>query len=472
MRAHHSFDSAYEPPGSHPALDDLRHRLAELDAKQLVDLLLHLASGGEGLYERIETLALSPTEGSRAQAALLDRLERLTDVDDYYTDREARDYADQLDRWIDDVAHAFLPNDPRAACDLLEQFIRADQEIIESVDDSDGDAGSTFRRACELWHRAAGLDPGDEDWVSRVYSLYGGNAYGLRDSLLDHAGPHLPEFELRRLVGLFEEQATRIAEDDDRYARGAALAAIGQIAGTLCDASLYEDTVRMRSPEPNSLQAISIARCYLEFGPAEKAIEWLEKHRGEERFDRERLELLAEAYDRLGDRDRLIAMRREISEKSLSREALDDLFAVLPRSEHVATRQSAIDRARSATDTIAAARLLLHLGESGQAAEAIVRGREEFESTFFGDLLELARELRKAGESLAEIVCYRVLIAQILDRGRSKAYHHAVDYVRHLEAMDRSFSDYAALDTNARFMDELRAAHGRKYSFWQQLDAR
>ena len=174
----------------------------------------------------------------------------------------------------------------------------------------------------------------------------------------------------------------------------------------------------------------------------------------------------------MGHRDQLVAVRRELSGRSLSIEAFDELVAVLPEAEHVAARQAAIERARSSEDPVAAARLLLHLGDAAGSAELLIGRREVLKASFYGHLLELARELREAGESLAEVVCYRVLILQILDEGRSKAYHHAVDYVLQLDAIDRSFSSYAGLATHAAFTKELRAAHRRKSSFLRQLDER
>ncbi len=465
-----SLESANNAPGDHPALSELRTQLEEFDAPRLVDLLLHLASDGVELHDRIQTLSGPPSERAKVRTKLRKRLDRIKNVDDYYTYCEAPSYVAQIESWIEDVAHAFLPGDARSACDLLEEFIRADQQIIESVDDSDGAAGDTFRRACGLWHVAAALDPSDEDWVIRLHSLYGTNDYGVRDALLDHAGPHLPEPELRRLLRLFRDQAERYHGNEFRCERGTALTAMGQIAGTLRDAGLYEDVVKMRSPEPNALQAISIAKRYLAFGPVEKAIEWLEMHERDERSDRERLELLAEAYGQAGHREKVMTTRRVISEQSMSRAALDELLRVLPPAERAAARRSAIERATAGGKPVPATRLLFHLGEGERAAQVILRDRGELESAFYGDLLELAQDFSKVGESLAEIVCYRILLVQILDQGRSKAYHHAADYARHLEAADRTVSDYGDLTTHTAFMEEMRATHGRKYSFWRRLE--
>ncbi len=77
---------------------------------------------------------------------------------------------------------------------------------------------------------------------------------------------------------------------------------MGQVARALHDAALYKHSVRIRSPRPNFLQAEDIAAQYLEFGPVERAVEWLTRSQDpSDRHARERLDLLAKAYEKPGN---------------------------------------------------------------------------------------------------------------------------------------------------------------------------
>lgn len=81
-------------------------------------------------------------------------------------------------------------------------------------------------------------------------------------------------------------------------------------------------------------------------------------------------------------------------------------------------------------------------------------------------------ELREAGESIAEVACDRILVLQIVEAGRSKAYHHTAGSPLHLDALDRAISGNASPVDHATFAKELRAAHSRKHSFWKLVDER
>ena len=143
------------------------------------------------------------------------------------------------------------------------------------MDDSNGSIGDAFRRACASWHRAAAALPADPAWVERVHELHAGNEYGTRDAILDEAATRLSELELRRLARIYEQEAESAPRDDRSHRALTATTAMGQVACALGDVALYERSVRIRSPQPNSLQAAEIEKQYLRFGPVERAVEWL-----------------------------------------------------------------------------------------------------------------------------------------------------------------------------------------------------
>ena len=145
------------------------------------------------------------------------------------------------------------------------------------------------------------------------------------------------EPDLRRLAELYEREA-EATRDDEGYESLAASAAMGQVACALEDAELYERSVRIRSPRPNALQALGIADKYVRFGPVETAIAWLEQAE-DDRRDHERLELLVQAHERLGDREALTQARRQLWERSLSAEAFEAHAALLPAKARRAARR-------------------------------------------------------------------------------------------------------------------------------------
>jgi len=235
--------------------------------------------------------------------------------------RQSREFAAELSGWLADVGDGLVETDPDAALGLLEEFIGSDGRILGRVDDSNGLIGDAFRLACGMWHRAASKLPASPDWVKRVYDLHADNDYGVRDALLDEAALRLSELELRRLAKTYEEEAgtppTRPDNSERDWQAHSAATSMGQVALALKDAALYEKSLRIRSPQLNTIQATKVAEKYVAFGPVEKAVSLLEFSQSDDR-DLGQLDVLAEAYEKLGDSAKLRETRKRLFERSVS----------------------------------------------------------------------------------------------------------------------------------------------------------
>lgn len=451
--------------------DELRAKLAKIEATALADFLVRLTDKDEGLRERVETLA-QQEEPAAVAASLERRLKRFRSGRAFISYGESGDFARELEAWLDDVETQLLAAEPEKAWKLIDRFIRADEQILGRADDSNGSIGDAFRRACGLWHRAAAGLAADPAWVERVYELHAGNGYGVRDAILDEAATRLSEIELRRLARIYEQEAESAPSDDKSYQALSASTAMGQVARVLGDAALYERSVRILSPRPNSLQAAKIAEQYLRFGPVERAVEWLTRSDDarSERVGDERLDLLAQAYERLGDREALLDVRRRLAERSLIAELFSEYAALLPSDERETARRQALERAERSNDPITAGAFLLDLGEEERAAALVLRLRDRLSAAYYASLLSLAQRFEKAGHPLPAVACYRALTDQILAEGRRKAYGHAKRYVDRLSVLDSSVGDYRDLATHVRYMAHLRERHRRKFSFWQLFE--
>ncbi len=448
--------------------DELRAKLAKIERGVLVDFLVRLAEHDEAPGERVALLA-QRDEPLAVAASLEQRLKRFRNGRSFISYAKSGEFARELDAWLDDVEHFLLAPAPDKAWKLIDRFIRSDAKIFERSDDSTGSIGDCFRQACGLWHRAAAALPADPAWVERVHELHAGNDYGARDAILDEAATLLPEFELRRLARIYEQEARSGPDEHERYRSIHAAAAMGQVARALGDAALYERAIRIGSPQPNHLQAADIAEQYLRFGPVERAIEWLTRPEDVE-AGHERLELLARAHEQLGHREALLDVRRRQCERSLDATLFAAYAALLPAGEQETARQQALERAERSDAPVAACLFLLALGERERAAALVLRGRNRLVAASYGELLAIARRFEQNGHPLPAVACYRALTDQILAAARSKAYGHAKRYVDHLFVLDSQVGDYRDLMTHARYVAHLREHHRRKSGFWQQFE--
>ncbi len=410
----------------------------------------------------------SKPEATPYAASLERRLKRFASSRSFIPYLESRDFALELRDWLDDVETHVLRADPGAGWKLIDRFIRADERILGRADASDGAIGDAFRHACSLWHRAAAAFPADPVWVERVYELHAGNDYGTRDALLDEAGALLSELDLRRLARIYEREAEASPGDEDDHRALCATAAMGQIACVLRDSVLYERSVRIRSPRPNSLQAENIAEQYLRFGPVERALEWLIRFEDEsEPTSEERLDLLARVYEKLGKVEALVDVRQRLAEHSLSGERFAEYASLLSPAAREAARKQALERAERSNDPAGAALFLLDLGAPDRASALVLRHQERLTSSYYEPLLALAKRLEKLQLPLPAVTCYRALADQILERGRSNAYRHAKRYVDRSSALDAGVRGHRGFAIHAEYLARLRERHGRKFSFWK-----
>jgi hypothetical protein len=299
-----------------PTIERLRPRLAAASKEELVALVERLASSSEETAARIDYL----TDPSAAAKGLQRRISALRGGRKFIAYDDTRKVGAEMATIAEDIRADVLPWDPERAAGLAEKLFCLDQVILDRADDSDSRLADELRAACVLWLdtasavRASNPDL-STDWAAVLFEFYQANDYGVREPLLVDAHRLLHEEELRALAARFEDDTRRSmhaakagkVEHCDVFRSSSAM---GLVARALRDPKLYERSILVHSPEPNDLQANDIAKEYLACGDGTGALRWLRILSGESaRF--ERLDMLDQAYELLGDRDRQLEVRRE-----------------------------------------------------------------------------------------------------------------------------------------------------------------
>jgi hypothetical protein len=459
-----------------PTVERLRPRLAAATKEQLVALAERLASGSEELAMRIDYL----TDPSTAAKALQRRITALRGGKRFIAYGETREIAAELSTIAEDIRADILPRDPEKAAALAENLFRLDQVIFDRADDSDGLIGGELREACVLWLDAAAVVRATDtdsrtDWPATLYEFYQANDYGVREPLLEQAHRLLREDELRALATRFEDDARRTMEaakagTAERHRVFGSSSAMGLVARSLRDPQLYEQSIRVHSAEPNTLQANDIAEHYLVCGDGAGALRWLDGPAAEN-AQFQRLDLLDRAYELLGDRDRQIEIRRELYRRAPGIHSYRALEEILPVADRSALRVRACQDAKTNPHVASAAELLFALKEPALAEQVIVERSKELDGRNYTLLTALVKTAKANGQFLAAALIWRALIDAILARGYAKAYGHAARYLLELRALSANIADYRGHPSHDSYENALRLAHGRKVSFWGRLSA-
>ena len=186
----------------------LFERLAKVEPAKLARLLVELAAQDQTILEQVQFLLASgdTTAIAKAVRSTLRAWKRSPRFIHY---QEAFAFGEQLDRLLDSVEDGLLGPDPALALDLLEEFLQSDRWILERVDDSAGCIGTAYRRACQLFARAAAGVASPAAMAERIALLVEKDDYGVRHSLLEHVPKFLDGETIARLVDRWRKQAAQ-----------------------------------------------------------------------------------------------------------------------------------------------------------------------------------------------------------------------------------------------------------------------
>nr|USU34189.1 hypothetical protein NG677_11270 [Methylobacterium sp. OTU13CASTA1] len=464
--------------------------LTELGLDRLIRLVLD-ETGRNPAFKKLVTAAVAGLQGPEAVAALIDR--RLTALEraaGYIDWQKRRVFAADLDATLTTMVTELAPLDARAGLDRLLRFLAAAPGVLERVDDSNGQVHGVFDRAAEA-AAALGknLDPAEAAaFALRLVPMLEADGYGLVEDLLHGLIPGLSETACARLdAGLAEAVPPRPAKAKgaqawgQQVARGRTLRLRQMLADRRSDVDAFVALEREVAPErPDRTE---IAERLLGAGRLDEALDWVRRpqKRGlvvvtreqivtgqfdPEAPDRARIELEIRILDALGRGAEAQGLRWGQFERSLDAGMLRAHLAKLPDFEDEEALERAFAHAAAHPDPYRALHFFTHWPKPDRAARLVAA------HTWDGGRYEIlvpAAEALEASEPLAAARLYRLLVDDILERGRSAAYGHGARHLATLDALDARLDPGALVPDHAAYRAALRKTHGRKAAFWSQV---
>lgn len=236
------------------------------------------------------------------------------------------------------------------------------------------------------------------------------------------------------------------------------------------DAPLFERTRIASWGSLSTAACVDIACVYLESGDGNTALTWLEKVPDTESFmTAERDALLLEVFGRLGDAARQADTAWRIFRRSRSLPALERLLAILGSGQKDAVVGGEIANILAGKNlSLTDVAFLLAIGRLDEAETYLLKHAGQLNGDNYSQLLPLAETLEKDGRHLCASLLYRALLDSILRRAQTKIYPHGVRYLKKLDRLAGSVSDWRTIDTHSVYKTGLQLQHGRKSSFWSR----
>ncbi len=443
--------------------DHRKKRLRDLGADALAEALLKLANRDESAEVMVERLITTSKETLKHVKSKLSGLKRSRK---FISWRESANFARELEDVLQDIKAGV--DDSRTGAELMASFFETDRGTLAHCDDSSGHVGDVYRFAAKdlFVEYAARCD--DKEWLEElVFTLNRKDDYGVRDTLIDCATAYLPEPQIRSMIARLKTLADAETEE---YQKRHWLLGIESLARQIKDAALFEKTRIAAWGKPSTSACADIARVYLETGDAETALLWLERVPAKETFQTdERDQLLLQIYDLLGNREKQADVAWRIFRRLRCSDSLHALLAVIGQEKEEGVIRDEIQTiVRQKTLVLSDAAFLLEIGCFEEGEMYLLDRADQLNGDFYGSLVPLAEILEMEGRALGATMMYRALLDSILRRARTKTYPHGVRYLKKLDKLAQSISDWRYFDDHSIYSEHLQEKHRRKTSFWSR----
>jgi hypothetical protein len=442
---------------------DRKQKLIDLKATSLADALLELAAQSGVADDLVERLIATPTENIQRFRKKLTGLKRSRRFIDW---RESLRFARKLEVLLQDLKAGVT--DPLAGVKLVAAFYEADNSVLGNCDDSDGCVGDVFRYDAKELFVAFALRCTDKEKIAAILlKLNRKDDYGVRDALIDCAGDFLSEPVIRKMITKVQKRAD---DEKDEYQKRHHLMLVETMARQIKDAQLFEQTRIASWGKPSTAALVDIARVYLESGNVETAYSWLDKIPENEIFQSyERNQLLQEIYRKQGDDKKLTELLYRKFRSYHSSGTLQDLLAVIgnDKRDETISKEVVLILAKPIFCE-SDAEFLISVGKIEEAERLILERAEQLDGNYYGSLTSLAKTMESENRNLVATLIYRSLLISILERGYTKAYPHGVRYLKKLDKLALSITQWMKFDNHEMFKDQIYLSHGRKHSFWSK----
>ena len=454
-------------------MENLKEQLKKHSKAKLIEIIEKIYfQCNENIQSQIELQVLS-SEKDALINQMEEKLNQWQYMNHFIHYSETYYFSQEIASFTDILENQLLHKNPVKVLELSEELMKVSENIINNCDDSDGSIGWELQRVPITWLKAAGkLRKPEGGWFKKIIEIALDNDYGLKDRFLEHVDILLPEKEIRYLVNEFYQlinQHTKIEDEVYDYKLHSLRICIGELAIALKDPDLYKESVLIRSKKLNELQTQDVAEKYIEFGKPEMAIELINEINWEDRFKLDKLNLLAKCYEKLNNKDKLIEIKRTIYDHSPNKNSYNELIRLLPENKKADFQKQVLEDAMKLDNLTNAIQLLFALNRVDLAEKMIIEKADKLDG-FYGRLLELVDLFENDNRIIPQVILYRALLLDILDRAYSKAYKYAASYYKKLEQLNNQVEEFPEnIENNEDFQMFLEKRHGRKKAFWSKV---
>lgn len=416
-------------------IDDLA-KIIELFSRQNPDLekmIRNAAAGKDAAYEAI-----------KGDISSIKRSKR------FYDWRSREELYSQLENILENIRINIKT--PEKAIQLLVKFFALDSTCCNNCDDSDGGLGYEFNRhAIEVFVQFAPDYPDKEKLTQIIYELIEHNDYGCHDGVLENISQLLPAENIHSLLNKEYPQSYVLPD----------------LAFALNDAPLFEKL--LKESRPNELSKhdyYELAECYLNFGDAERALNYADKI-DNNYYSYENFTIHEKIYLSTDNKNALKNLYCEKFFKSPTELAIEKIKTAFGEEFFNTLAQQKLEEVHNSKEYRQTDFNFLMDYDTTENVENYVLERKDNLSGLYYETEDL-KKIKKVCSPLTQSIILRIPLNYYLDNARSKYYSSAAKHLKTLDVLATEITDWRGVEPHSEYKKELYEKHYRKYSFWEK----
>ncbi len=489
--------------------------LQALGAPRLAGLLLEISTGDAAARRRLR-LELAGSAGSADVARqVTKRLASIARARSFIDWQKIKPLVADLEVQRRAILDLVAPADPREAFELAWRLVGCADSVLSRSDDGSGRLAAVFEEAARdlgKLAQAARLEPGD--LAQRAFEALRTDRYDAWHELVPILAPQLgaPGLDaLRELLEAWHAKPVAILPDSERqvigwsssgkiyadqietsHRRSTAKLVLRQIADALGDVDGYLAQVEAGARKVPNVAA-GIARRLIEAGRPQEALDALEVATSHDddpdlaewdgeppdalEWEQARADALeweqarADALDALGRGEEAQAFRWERFAATLQPLHLRAFLRKLPDFDDFDAEQRATTHAMGHANVHQALHFLVAWPDLQRASQLVLARWRELNGNFY-TVLSPASDALDARHPLAATLLRRAMIDFALGQARTSRYRHAARHLRECASLAQRVAGFGDMPDHAAYERALRAAHGRKAAFWDEVASR
>lgn len=471
--------------------------LARLGADRLAALLLEVSTGDTAIKRRLRFELAGEAGAKEIAREIRKRLKTIAKARSFVDWSKTKVFVAELETQSRMILDKVVPEEPDEGFELLWQFVELAPSIYERCDDSSGNIGDVFYHACSQIGDVAlkaNIDP--LVLAQRVFGAIsdGNNDYGQFDGLIGYLGPALGDSGLEHLKSLTVEYGnqslpeTSNAKDNRMHLGGGRFGysldrdflrkkrerfvrtILEQIADQQGDVDAF---IAQQSGDTltNPQTAADIAKRLLTVDRATEALKYLDAVETDLtrswQFN-DWNDVRIETLDALSQDEVAKDFIWECFKTTLRTDYLRNLMKRLADFDDFECERRAFEWVSAYPDVHQALGFFIQWPALEQGSKLVLERLEDIDGNHY-QLLSPAANALQGSYPLASTLLRRKMIDFSLNEARSSRYKHAARHLLECQSARAVLNYYGGFVSHEDYVNNLKANHGRKTSFWSLL---